>query len=216
MKSAIAIALGLATTAHADINLSSLDAEPNRVHVTTGAEYGLVAGAGYTRILPFLDRKLVLTGDATVPWAGADLMDYKVRVRALVPIAGTTHWKLAAAIAPIVRGTKNGMSRMENVGVDIGVVGGYYTNRWFAAADSGFDAQLATHVTHDDAYRELVYMNAKDGWYSNTGGNLRGGLQAGVRIDRYDISLRAGKVVDASGEAPMLPIYANLTFDARW
>ena len=45
-----------------------------------------------------------------------------------------------------------------------------------------FDVDLTTHVTHSDAYRATTYMDAKDGWYGNTGGNVRAGLQGGDRV----------------------------------
>lgn len=214
----ILLTLGVLTSvAHAqEVNLSSLDAEPNRIHVKTGAEHGFIAGAGYTRVLPFLDRHLVLTGEAIFPWAGADLSDFKLRAGALVPLVGSTHWKLAASLSPILRSTKNELNRMTNAGVDIGLVGGYYAGRWFAGLEAGFDAQLSTHVAHSDEYRDLAFMDAKDGWYSNAGGNLRGGVQAGVAFGQYDVTLRAGHMRDVTGAAPMIPFYGSLSVDARW
>ena len=48
------------------------------------------------------------------------------------------------------------------------------------------------------------------------GGNIRFGLQAGASFGRYDLVLRAGKMVDVSGAPPMLPFYGTLTLDASW
>lgn len=215
-----AIALALAapvTPALAQpINLGSLDDEPNRVQVSTGAEYGFVAGVGYSRILPFLDRRVVLSGEATLPWASLDLADYRVRAGALVPIVGSTRWKLAGALAPTLRGTRNQVSDMTDLGVDASLVGGFYTPRWFVALESGVDLALTTHVRPSDAYRMNVHAGAQDGWFANPGANLRGGLQAGVTLARYDLILRAGQVRDAGGAAPLLPFYGTLTVDARW
>lgn len=213
----VAIALLVPLTAHAqEINLSSLDEAPNRIHVTTGAEYGFVAAVGYGRVLPFLDRRLVLTGEATVPWAGLDLSDYSVRASALVPVVGSPRWKLAGTIAPVVRGTKNEINRMTDLGVDVGFVGGHYTRAWFAAAEVGVDLALTTNVTHTDAYRMNVHADARDGWYASPGGNLRAGLQAGVAVSRYDVILRAGQIRDVGGGPPLIPFYGTLTVDARW
>lgn len=209
--------LASAVPAHAqEINLRSLDEEPNRVHVSTGAEYGFVAGAGYSRILPLLDRKIVLTGEATLPWASFDLADYRVRTGALVPIVGSTRWKLAGALAPTLRGTHNAVGSMTDLGVDVSVVGGFYMPRWFVALEAGVDLALTTHVSHSDAYRMTVHADAKDGWFAHAGANLRGGLQAGVSFDRYDVILRAGQVRDSSGAAPLLPFYGTLAVAARW
>lgn len=218
MKTAALIVLScLPAVAHAqELNLGALDAEPNRVHVSTGAEYGMVASAGYSRVLPFLDRRLVLGGEATLPWAGADVQDYRLQLSALAPIVESTHWKLAMSLAPIVRGTENRTSRMIGVGVDAGLVGGYYDRRWFAAAEAGFDAALTTHVAISEAYRTRTYMGAQDGWYANAGGNVRAGLQLGASFGRYDVALRAGQVRDVGGGKPMLPFYGGVTLAARW
>ena len=75
----LALAASFAPAHAQEINLSSLDEEPNRVHFSAGAEYGFVVGVGYSRILPILDRHVVLTGAATLPWASFDLADYRVR-----------------------------------------------------------------------------------------------------------------------------------------
>lgn len=196
------------------INLGALDAEPNRVHVTTGAEYGFIAGAGYSRVI--LERRLVVTGEASIPWASFDLSDYKLRAGVLAPIVGPRHWKLAGFAAAIARGNKNYISRMLDAGLDVGLIGGYYARRWFAAGELGFDWAMATHVAHTDDYRATSYMDAKDGWYVGPGGNLRAGLQGGVAFGRYDVVLRAGQVRDIAGEPPLLPFYGTLSVDARW
>jgi hypothetical protein len=217
LATSLLLAASLSATAYAEeINLASLDEQPNRLSLSTGAEYGFVAGVGYSRILPFLDRQVVLTGDATLPWASIDVMDYRIRASALVPIIGTTRWKLAGALAPTLRSLESNVYSMTDVGVDASIVGGYYARRWFVALENGVDFALSTHVTHSDEYRMNVHMDAKDGWYSNPGANIRGGVQAGVAFDRYDVIVRAGRVLDSNGEAPLIPFYGTLTVDARW
>jgi hypothetical protein len=213
---AIALAASFTPARAQEINLGSLDAEPNRVHVSTGAEYGFVASAGYTRILPFLDRKVVLTGEATLPWASLDVADYRVRAGALVPIIGSSRLKLAGALAPTLRGNHSKVSDMTDLGIDASLVGGFYMPSWFVALESGVDFALTTHVTHSDAYRMNVYPDAQDGWFANPGANLRGGVQAGMTLARYDVILRAGQVRDSGGNAPLLPFYGTLTVDMRW
>jgi hypothetical protein len=199
-----------------DLNLSTLDQASNIVHVTTGAEYALVARAGYTRVVPFLDRQLVLSSDLTLPWAKLDVSDFCVRIGVLVPVVGSAHWKLAGTATPTVRGTKNDISRMTSVGADLGAVGGYYTRRWFVAGELGFDWAMLTYVAHRDVYRSDVFAGARDGWYANPGGNLRAGLQAGLSFGRYDVILRVGQVRGVDGAPPLLPVYGTLAFNARW
>ena len=220
MKTITLIALLATTTAAAadELNLRTLadDTAPNRVHVTTGAEYGFVAGVGYSRVIPVLDRQVVVSGNVTLPWASFDVSDYRVRAGALVPLLGNGGWQLAGAVAPTVRGNSTGINTMTAVGLDTSVVGGYYARRWFVALEGGVDLALSTHVTHTEAYRMNAYADAKDGWYSEPGANLRGGVQAGVSVDRYDITLRLGQLRDSSGEPPVLPFYGTLGVSARW
>lgn len=198
-------------------NLARIDeTAPNHVHVGGGAEYGLVAGVGYARAVPFLARTVLLGGDVTVPWGGFDAGDYRIRASALVPIAGTGHWRLAGTLAPTLRATSNDVSRMTNLGVDLGAVGGYYASGWFAGGEVGFDWAMATHVAHSALYRRLVYAGARDGWYGSPGGNLRAGVQAGLSFARHGVALRAGKLRDLKGEGPLFPLYATLAFDTRW
>lgn len=203
--------------AHAqEVNLATLDGEANRVFVRAGAEYGFVAGAGYARAVSVADRRLLIAGDLTVPWATPDTADYRLRIGALAPLVGPRRWKLGAALAPTLWATENEASSMTSLGLGLSVVGGFYTPRWFGAGDIGVDWALTTHVTHSDLYRATVHTGARDGWYASTTGNLRYGLQTGVSLARYDLVVRAGKLVEVGGNAPLLPFYATMTLDVRW
>jgi len=217
MKAAILLALGLSLTplaAHAqDINFGALEERANLVTVSTGLEYGFVFGAGYARAL---SRDMVLGGDVTLGWAEADLGDFRLRAGGQARLFGRDRWHLIGGLAATVRGTRNDISQMINIGTDAVVLAGYYAPHWFVAGELGFDWALATHVTHDEDYRMAVYADARDGWYGNAGGNLRYGLQGGVSLSRYDVILRAGRLLDVSGNAPMMPIYGTLSVGARF
>jgi hypothetical protein len=215
---AVAVLLLVALRAHAqEVNLANLDAESaNHVHVRTGAEYGLVAGAGYSRAVPLADRTVLFGADLTMPWAVMDASDWRLRLSALVPIAGAGRWKLATSIAPTLRATSNDAGRLTGAGMDVGALAGYYAPRWFAAGELGFDWEIATYVEHSDLYRRTVFAGARDGWYGAPGGNLRLGLQAGLSFSRFDLVLRAGRLRDIRGQGPALPLYATLAVDTRF
>jgi hypothetical protein len=211
-----AVAAPLAARAQ-EVNLATLDeGGPNRVYVRTGAEYAFVAGVGYGRVVSLLDRHLILTGDLTAPWAALDASDYRVRAGVTVPIVGSRRWKLAGVAAPTLRGTNNPAGRMTNLGADLGLIGGFYARHWFVAGELGFDWAITTHVNHSDLYRETVYADARDGWYSAPGGNLRAGLQAGASFGRYGLALRVGQVRDVGGAPPMVPFYGTLALETQW
>jgi hypothetical protein len=200
-----------------EVNLATLDEAPaNRVYLRTGAEFAFVASIGYARAVALGQHRMLLQGEVTVPWAGFDMSDYQLRVRALVPLVSVQRWKLAASLAPTLRGTKNEVGRMTGLGFDGGTVAGYYAPHWFVAGELGFDYTLTTHVTNSQLYRDAVYADARDGWYINPGGNFRLGAQAGASLGRYDIILRAGELREMNGGRPMFPLYATLTFATRW
>jgi hypothetical protein len=200
-----------------EVNLARLDEGPaNRVYVRTGAEWAFVAGVGYARTVPVGQRRLVLLGELTAPWAAVDASDYQARVGALMPILAWRGWQLAASLQPTVRGTTNDVARMTSLGANAGLMGGYYARHWFAAAEFGFDYALTTHIEHSQLYRDTAYENARDGWYLNPGGNYRLGGQAGASFGRYELAVRAGILRSMMGGEPMFPLYATLGFSTRW
>jgi len=200
-----------------EVNLARLDQGPaNRVYVRTGAEWAFVGGVGYARTVPVGQRRMVLLGELTAPWAAADASDYQARVGALVPILTWRGWQLAGSLEPTVRATKNDLGRMTSLGANAGVMGGYYAQHWFAAGELGFDYMLTTRIAHSRLYRDSVYQNARDGWYLNPGGNYRLGGQAGASFGRYELALRAGILRDMKGGQPMFPLYATLALSTSW
>jgi hypothetical protein len=200
-----------------EVNLAQLEEGPaNRVYVRTGAEWAFVASVGYARTVPVGQRRLVLLGELTAPWASADAADYQARLGALVPILIWRGWHLAGSLEPTVRGTKNDLGRMTSLGANAGLTGGYYSPHWFAAGELGFDYTLTTRIAHSQLYRDTVYENARDGWYVNAGGNYRLGGQAGASFGRYELALRAGILRDMMGVQPMFPLYATLAVSTSW
>jgi hypothetical protein len=217
-RALILLAVLAARTAGAqEVNLARLGGEgQNRVSVRTGAEYGLVAAVGYSRAVEALGRTMLLGADFTLPWAGLDAGDWRLRVSALVPIVGGDHWKLAGTFAPTVRETTNDVARMTGVGVDVGAVGGWYAAGWFAALEAGADWEITTYVANSAGYRQIVYAGARDGWYGMPGGNFRLGLQAGLSFSRFDVALRVGRLLDLDGNNPSLPLYGTLGLTTRF
>jgi hypothetical protein len=212
-----ALLLAAPHTAHAQAhNFAALEDRTNAVTVTTGAEHGLVVGIGYARVLALADHTVVPFADVSLQWADVDVDDFRLRAGALAPIVGNGRWKLIGGVTSTIRGTHNDIARMINVGADAALLAGHYARHWFVAGELGFDWAITTHIAHSDAYRMDTYAGARDGWYGNTGGILRYGAQAGVSFGRYDVILRAGRLLDVSGQPPMFPLYATLTFNTRW
>lgn len=107
------------------------------------------------------------------------------------PAAGRGAWRITVKAMPLVRSTRNEVNHMTNVGIDAGLIGGYYAQRWFIATETGIDWAAATYIKHSERYRETSYEGAKDGWYSTI----------------WDIVLRAGQMRDYQFRLPFVPVY---------
>lgn len=203
--------------AHADpLNVGAVASDTNIVTVTTGEEHGLVVGVGFDRVSAVADHPVIVGGDVALSAAGFDLADFRVRAGALTPIVDGAHWKILGGATAVVRGTHDDIARMLDLGVDVTAAAGYYARHWFAAGELGFDAALVTHIAPTDAYRMVVYPDARDGWYRTTGGLLRIGVQGGVSLGHDDVALRAGILRDVEGDPPLFPMYATITYARHW
>ena len=199
-----------------DINFGALEDDANVASISTGAEHGLVLGAGYGRVVSVAERRFVLGGDFALQWAEVDVSDVRLKLGVQAPLVERGRFKLIGAAATLVRGTRNDTARMVSVGPDVAVLGGFYARHWFAAAELGVDWALATHITHDDAYRMQVYADARDGWYGSSATTLRTGVQTGASFGGNDIVLRLGRLQDLAGNPALVPFYATLGYDRRW
>jgi hypothetical protein len=198
------------------INFGARPAEQtHELHFGVGLDSAFVAAVGYSHGVRLFDQGIILTGDLAVPWADFDLADFRLRVGSLVPIAGRGAWRITGKAMPLVRGTRNEVSHMTNVGIDAALMGGYYAPRWFISAEAGVDWAAATYIRHSERYRETVYAGAKDGWYATTGANIYAGLLGGYSFSTWDIVLRAGQARDYQLRAAILPIYLAAGINIR-
>ena len=207
----VVLALAAAARASAqELNLATTStARPSIVEVRTGLNHGFVGEVGYRRVLAWQDRQLFVGGDVAMPWAEADLGDYRVRATVGLPFGGE-HWKLAGWLSPTLRRTENAANEMTALGVDLRLTGGYYARRWFVAGEAGLDWNAATHIAFSDAYRTRVYSGAKDGWYRTTGGTTYTGLHAGVSFSSFDVIVRAGHPRTTALDQQSVPFYMTV------
>lgn len=207
----VAVALAVAARVQAqELNLATTSAaRPSVVAARTGLDHALVAELAYYRVLALGDRQLLVGGGAAMPWAKADLADYRLRATVGMPFGGE-RWKAAGWLSPTLRGTDNPATDMAAVGADLRLTGGYYARRWFVAGEAGLDWIAATHIAFSDAYRSRVYSGARDGWYRTPGGTTYVGLQGGVSFRAFDVVLRAGHPRTIALEQQTVPLYLSL------
>jgi hypothetical protein len=208
--SAVLLLAAAATASAQELNLANTSADqPSIVAVRTGLDHAFLGEVGYRRVLGWGDQQLFAGADAAMPWARADLGDYRLRATVGMPFGGE-HWKLAGWLSPTLRGTENAASRMTAAGVDVRLAGGYYARRWFVAGEAGLDWVAATHVTFSDAYRTSAYSGARDGWYRTPGGTTYVGLHAGVSFSSFDVIVRAGHPRTTALEMQTVPFYLTV------
>lgn len=168
---------------------------------------GLHYGHRFERGLPFLVRASLV-----LPFGEKVLDDYKFRAGGEVDLLQHGDFHLIGGLDLIFRQYENSLLRFQNVGTEVGLDGGYYREKWFVAVSGGWDKAWATRIVHR-AYREVLYSDARDGWYSRTAGNLSYGLKGGINWGQSGLSLEIGKLVsDNLKTSPLIPNYLGLSY----
>ncbi len=95
----------------------------------------------------------------------------------------TTHGALDLVTA------RNPHADLVGLGVELGVLPGWYARRWYVAGELTYDPTLTTHVTHraaakaafEDRYPDApgTESGPRDGWYRGASHQLRAGMVAG-------------------------------------
>lgn len=197
------------------LNVAATPAGTHVLSSSVGMENAFVASLGYAHGLQVGDRTLFLGADFTLPWAKPDLGDYRLRARGILPIVGSSGWRLLGEVMPGVRSGQNPLNRHTAIGLEGNLLGGYYGQRWFAAAELGGDWTALSYIEHTDRFRNTAYAEVKDGWYGTTGATVHAGLVGGYSFEAIDVVLRAGQQRDLGLETLMLPLYLSLGVNAR-
>lgn len=202
-----ALAAGDAT---AQWNVARFDAQRSRAYTTFGLDPAMITTVGYGRVVGVGGHDVQLTGDAGVAGGRLELRDFRVRLGAQTSLLRWRELQLTGSATFITRGTENSIYRGVNFGADFTGSAGLYRDRWFAAAEGGFDKAIITHIAHTDYYRDNYYADARDGWYLDAGGIWHYGLAAGVALGRAELAGRFGwrKSQDYQDVNP--PVYASL------
>ncbi len=215
MKNIICLLAGLLliqeTGSSQSINWARLQpTEKNLFSAHVGFEYAFAYGLGYARQIETRMPTLVMV-EISQP-AGENLFDdFKTKVGAQVRIIQYNHVQVSARIQGVFRRYQNDYVRLLNFGSDMGITAGYYSSRWFAAAEIGFDKAIVTHFKHSEALR-ADFPGIRDGWYKPaTGGNLYLGINTGFSFRKTDITLRLGRVIQQDFQTnPTIPFYGAL------
>lgn len=198
------------------INWASLRTEQKHIaNINISADYALTYGVGYAYQLKSR-LPVVLNTEYSFPSGNNISDDFKTKIGGQVNLFQTGNFRFSSKVQGVFRRHETSYARLLNFGSDISGTVGYYKSKWFVAGELGFDKAIVTHFKHSDLFREN-YPGVKDGWYEpSTGGNFYYGMQAGYSKSRFDIYLKAGKLVEQDFKTePLLPFYAQLGINLR-
>jgi hypothetical protein len=198
--------------------LSRLLPGQQAVTAEAGLQSGVVTSVGYARGLQLdaIGRTLMPFAQATMLVARPDLRDYALRVGGQVSLLAIGWFDLSTQLAFELAGTENSIYTATALRSDVALLAGHYGRRWFTVAEAGHDRAWLTYIENSDWYRNNFYADARDGWYSGTGGKLRAGAKGGVTIGAVEVVLRAGVTRTETLRELDLPFYATLGANVRF
>lgn len=188
-------------------------------HILTlgaGWDYSLSCHAGYA-YHPRTKVPLIINAGFSMPSGKNFLDDFKTSAGAQAILLNHSSFKLGLSLNGIYRRFETPLVRLQNIGAEMKITFGYYSNRWFAAAEAGFDKAIITHFRHTALFRQNVFDGVQDGWYQPaTGGNFLYGLQAGYSFKRSDLTCRIGKITTQDFKTtPRIPYYVILGYNYK-
>lgn len=199
------------------INWASLKAEQHRIAtVYAGFDYGFTYGASYSfRLRPQVP--LWLNGDFSAPAGEKMLDDFKIKMGGIIRLYTVGNFRFSTSLHGIYRRYENPSVRLQNFGSEVKGIFGYYKKRWFVAGEAGLDKAIVTQFKHSNLFREN-FPEVKDGWYQPaTGGNFSYGLQVGYSLQRSDVVLRFGSVINQDFRTkPTLPFYSQVSYNFKF
>ena len=203
-------------TAQQNINYYTL--EPTQRHMISlhaGFEHGAVLGIGYGYQVKST-MPIILSLDFSVPAGDNAFDDLKTKIGGQVNVISAGHFQTAVKAYGIFRRYENDMVRMLNFGSEFSATAGYYTSKWHAAAEFGFDKAVVTHIRHSDVMHEYN-PSVQNGWYLPTGGNFFYGIQGGYAFATNDLYARLGRTVEQDFKTTsILPWYFEMGWNVKF
>ncbi|HEX7845027.1 MAG TPA: hypothetical protein VF476_04440 [Chitinophagaceae bacterium] len=185
------------------------------VNLNVGFDNATTIGIGYGYHFN-TKMPLVLNVEYSMP-AGKDIFDeMKTKIGGQLNIVHTNNFYTTVKAYGIIRRFENDFARMVNFGSEFSAVAGYYKQKWFTAAEFGFDKAIVTHIKHSDLMKEYN-PGLKSGWYLPTGGNFFYGVQGGYSFKNSDVFARVGKTVAQDFKtSSLIPYYFQVGWAVKW
>ena len=185
----------------------------NVVYLSPGMDPVFTVGVGYARSFEIkaINRILTLTGDIAFPIFLMDFRHYKIDIGSRIAFFNT-RFNVLNRLSIMDKGTDNPVYTGNLISIEEGLLFGFFSPRWYAAGEIDYEKFLFTHIKHTSWYKEYVHSDAKDGWYSSTGGLFTFGLQGGYTFrETVEVTLRAGMYWTEAFNSPAgAPFIANI------
>jgi hypothetical protein len=199
------------------INWASLEKEQKHLlNFNVSSENALIYGVGYGYRVKS-KFPIILNAEYSFPSGKNIADDFKTKLGGQIRWIQTGNFQFSTKIQGIFRRYENDYARLLNFGSDFSGIAGFYKRKWFVAGEIGFDKAIVTNFKHSDLYKEN-YPGVQDGWYEPpTGGHFYFDIQAGYSINKFDIYLKAGQLVEQDLKTlPLLPWYAQVGFNVKF
>jgi hypothetical protein len=203
---ALFVSLAVALPARAQQVTNLPGGTEQSVGVEAGFDSAFIVRGTYTHELKGVLPDAVVYARFTWPVASPDIADFAVDAGLAATVIGTQRWKVQLLLGPVIRNTSNDLFNATALGFRSGMLAGYRSDTWGLMAELGYEQILATYLRNSDLYKEKVYSDARDGWYSLTGGTFQLGLRGGGRIGRVELHGSLG-VMTTEELKPLTPPY---------
>lgn len=179
-----------------------------------GLEYGMTIGLRYGYYLPVF-LPMMFTADVQIPFGYQVMDDVKARIGVQLQMPAIQDFRFIVKYNLVSKRFNNPYTRQYSFGNEIGLIAGYYRQKWFVAAEFSYDNTSISHIHHSENYLDF-YPDAKDGWYKNFAGNFYYGLQGGYSFKNIDLSLKVGQPRNKNFKMTTLPYSATLNVTYRF
>jgi hypothetical protein len=187
------------------------------IQTNFGIDQGFVSGVGYLRRIS-TKKPVFLNLHVSTPAGENNLDDLKVQLGGQILLLNQSKFKGSIGLQGIARRYENKLVRIYNFGSKLNGNIGYYSTKWFAAFNTGFDKAIVSNYKHSTYFRQHYYRQVKDGWYEPTmGGNLYLSLQTGFTLNNFELTIELGRIWNEDFlSSPTLPISGILGLNYRF
>jgi hypothetical protein len=195
---------------------SITDSSKHIAGATLGWEYAAIAGVNYGYKLPVKIPVFVQTS-FSVPFGKNVIDEFKSNVGLVGQLYSKKKFSSILSLNTVYKRYANELVTLNQVGLDIKTLNGFYKPKWFVATEIGLELGLSTHFKHSETYKQNIYADVQDGWYKPiSAGIMNFGVQGGYSFRKSDLIFRIGyyKSITSNVNA-LIPYYVTLGYNLK-